>query len=223
MFVHVDHKVFERRPFLGVLLGIGSLALWTLMYVMLFQQYKGFGKAPASIDLRSIAAPPENHGKWVELREPLALHCNLNLQELREPPESWFFGRVEQTLYMADAIGFKRTVLMVYDGDVRCPEAAKKPMVGVLEELNTRRRRHLTGYGLAMSPSADLEFMVGDGPASYRKIMLECSFLPFISLYLIWHFWPRWRAQVRRAEDPLGALAQDVTAHTFIRVPTNNY
>ena len=222
MFVHVDTKAFERRPFLGVALGIGSLALWTVLGVIIFQEYKGFGKTPARVDLNTVAPPHENHGNWVEVRQPLVLHCNLNLQQLREPPESWLFGKVEQTFFMADAIGLNRTVLMVYDGDVRCAEAAKKPLIGVLEELNSRRRRYLTANGLAIPAGADLELMVGDGPANYRKIMLECSFLPLLSIFIIWHFWPKWRAQVRRAEN-LGPVSGYGPGHTTINVPGRTY
>jgi hypothetical protein len=172
MFVHLDPRLFERRPFLGILLGAGSLALWIFLFAMLFHEYRGFGETPASVDLSKIMPPAENHGKWVRIEQALSVHCSLGIQEAKDPPESWFFGRIDQTMFMAGIEGSDRNLLLVYAGDVRCGDVSKEPLVGVLEEINSRRRSHLVQGRFVFPPKADLQLSVGEGPASYRRMMI---------------------------------------------------
>jgi predicted RNA-binding protein with RPS1 domain len=58
----------------------------------------------------------------------------------------------------------------------------------------------------------DLQLSVGEGPASYRRIMWYCSFLPVASLICIWRFGPKWRAKVRQSEMINAVLTRPYTS-----------
>ena len=207
MYVHVDNQIFDKRPFLGVLLGLGSLVLWIVVYAFMIREYRGYGKTPEIVDLKSIAPPPETRGRWVKITQPLILDCSVHAQEVRTPPESWLFGKVESTFFTASVVDSSRNMLIVYDGDISCKSVLNQPFVGVLEELNSRRRSYLSSNGFVFPPGTDLQFSLGDGPARSRKLMLMGSFLPLCSIFIIARYWPRWRAKVREAESPFSAPA----------------
>lgn len=200
MFVHVDPQLFLRRPFLGVMLGTVSLVMWIVLFGILFREYRGFGEAPAPVDLKTIAPPAENHGKWVRVDQPLVVHCDLGIQELNDLPERWIFGRVANTFFIAGIEGSNRNLLLVYDRDATCEDGKRWPMKGVLQEINSRRKSYLSGERFVIPPTADMQLSVDEGPASYRRLMLLGSFLPVLSLVCIVRFWPKWRMQVRQAE-----------------------
>jgi hypothetical protein len=205
MYIHVDNRIFEKWPLLGVLLGVSSLVLWIVIYVMVYREYRGYGNSPEIVDLKTIAPPPEDLGKWAQITQPIKINCGLSMQEIKSPPESWLFGRVESTFFIAAVEGSKRNVLIIYEGDISCDGVAKQPFVGVLEELNPRRRSYLTSNGYTLPANTDMQFSLGDGPARTRKLMLIGCFLPLGSIFIIWRFWPRWRAQVQKAERPFSA------------------
>jgi len=182
---------------------------------MLFQEYRGFGNTPASVDLNKVVPPTENHGQWVRIDQTLLVHCQLSAQEQRQPPDSWFFGRIENTFFIASIAGSNRNLLLVYDGDVNCEDAKNQTIVGVLEELNSRRRSYLGGGGFVFPPGTDMQLSVGDGPESYRRLMMWGMFLPLVSIFCIVWFWPKWRAQVRRSEDLTSNLTAPYTPKAF--------
>lgn len=207
MYVHVDNQIFDKRPFLGVLLGVGSLALWIVVYAFMIREYRGYGKTPEVVDLKTIAPPPETRGRWVQITQPLIVNCSAEAQEVRTPPESWLFGRVESTFFIASVVGSSRNMLVVYDGDISCKDFLNQPFVGVLEELNSRRRSYLTASGFTFPPGTDLQFSLGDGPARSRKYMVIGCFLPLCSIFIIARYWPRSRRKAREAESPFGMPA----------------
>ena len=215
MFVHVNSEWFVRRPVRTVVLGVIALAVWSVLVLMLFREYRGFGSTPAHIDLNKIVPPAENHGKWVQIDQSLHLRCDLTWQEVRQPPESWFLGGIDQTFFVASIEGGERNLLLVYEGDVHCGNAQKRPLEGVLEEINSRRRSYLSGENFVFPSRTDLQLSVGEGPASYRKLLLWSSFLPVISIFLIIRFWPKWRAEIRRSEDLTAKLIRPYSPKAF--------
>jgi hypothetical protein len=43
----------------------------------------------------------------------MVVRCNLSTQEVKEPPESWFFRRVAETFFIAGIEGSDRSLLLV--------------------------------------------------------------------------------------------------------------
>ena len=100
----------------------------------------------------------------------MVVHCDLSTQEVKEPPESWFFGRVAETFFIAGIEGSDRSLLLVYDGDADYENLKDQTMEDVLEEINSRRRSYPAGGGFVFPPK--LQQSVDEGPASYRQLMI---------------------------------------------------
>ena len=66
----------------------------------------------------------------------MVVHCDLSTQEVKEPPESWFFGRVAETFFIAGIEGSDRSLLLVYDGDADYENLKDQTMEDVLEQIN---------------------------------------------------------------------------------------
>ena len=146
--------------------------------------------------------------------QTMVVHCDLSTQEVKEPPESWFFGRVAETFFIAGIEGSDRSLLLVYDGDADYENLKDQTMEGVLEEINSRRRSYLAGGGFVFPPKTELQQSVDEGPASYRQLMILCTFLPLLSIFWIVRFWPKWREQVKRSENPT-TLSDPYTPSAF--------
>lgn len=206
MFVHVDPQLFEKRPFFLIVLAMVGLIVWIVLVGFLYREYRGFGPTPASVDLNTVLPPAENHGQWVAIQQALLIRCSPHLQEIRQPPESWMFGRVDQTMFVATIEGSGRGLLLVQNGDISCKEVADRPMVGVLEEISPYWRGEINGAGVSVPPRTDLQLSLGEGPASYRKMFVISLFFPVICVFLLMRAWPKWRAQVNQRESLVSAF-----------------
>jgi hypothetical protein len=69
-------------------------------------------------------------------------------------------------------------------------------------DVVSRRRSYLAGGGFVFPPKTELQQSVDEGPASYRQLMILCTFLPLLSIFWMVRFWPKWREQVKRSENP---------------------
>jgi len=121
----------------------------------------------------------------------------------QEPPESWFFGRVAETFFIAGIEGSDRSLLLVYDGDADYENLKDQTMEGVCEEINSRHRSYLAGGGFVFPPKTELQQSVDEGPASYRQLMILCTFLPLLSIFWMVRFWPKERTSqtIGKAND----------------------
>jgi hypothetical protein len=133
----------------------------------------------------------------------MVVHCDLSTQEVKEPPESWFFGRVAETFFIAGIEGSDRSLLLVYDGDADYENLKDQTMEGVCEEINSRHRSYLAGGGFVFPPKTELQQSVDEGPASYRQLMILCTFLPLLSIFWMVRFWPKERTSqtIGKAND----------------------
>ena len=111
-----------------------------------------------------------NHGRALRSQHPGG----------QEPPESWFFGRVAETFFIAGIEGSDRSLLLVYDGDADYENLKDQTMEGVCEEINSRHRSYLAGGGFVFPPKTELQQSVDEGPASYRQLMILCTVLAVI-------------------------------------------
>jgi hypothetical protein len=197
MHVHVNQQIFEKRPVLGLLLGAFTLVFILLIWGALYHEYKGFGKVPEQVDLKSIIPPRQDHGRWVHITQPLTLQCDRGIQELRDWEEQWLFGKVSDTYYLAHVNGSDRSVLLDYEGDSTCESMSHMEMTGVLEELTPRRREVLSGEGfLFTSNGVVMRLCLTCSPRQLRNLVLWSGFIPPACLYLIVHYGRKYRKQI---------------------------
>jgi hypothetical protein len=197
MYVHVDDQVFEKRPVLGFLLGAFTIVLFMVLYVVLYREYKGFGKVPEVVNLKTILPPRQDHGKWVRITQPLELRCDRGIQELRGLEERWFFGKVSDTYYLASVSGSDRSVLLNYEGDTTCEGMSHMEMTGVLEELTARRREVLAGEGFLFPDSGVvMQLCLSCSPRQLRNLLWWSSFIPLVGLYFVVRYGRKYRQQV---------------------------
>lgn len=215
MFVHIDQRWFEAKPIRGVVLGLLGVAMWVVLSGIMFREYRGFGKTPVVIDLKTVAAPPENHGQWVRVDEPLLVNCAFTTQQENNPPERWIFGRIDETFFVVGIEESDRHLLLVYHGDAHCDATYRRPLEGVLQEINSRRRTFLSGGGFTFPPQTNMQLEIGDGPASYRKLMAWSLIIPLASLLLIQRYGRKWRMQVKQGENLTTQLMRPYTPKAF--------
>ena len=118
-------------------------------------------------------------------------------------------------MFAAGIEGSDRSLLLVYNGDVHCADVSRQPLTGVLEQINSRRRSYMMSEGFEFPPRTDVQLSVGEGPATYRTLMMWASILPLASILLIVRFWPKWRRQVRQSEDLTATLTARYTPKAF--------
>jgi hypothetical protein len=90
----------------------------------------------------------------------MVVHCDLSTQEVKEPPESWFFGRVAETFFIAGIEGSDRSLLLVYDGDADYENLKDQTMEGVLERDQLAPSKLSGGRGICL-PAEDRAAAVG--------------------------------------------------------------
>lgn len=66
MYFHIDQRIFETRPVLGLLLGAVTMVLTLVIYGVLYGEYKSFGKVPEEVDLKTVVPPRQDHGDGYE-------------------------------------------------------------------------------------------------------------------------------------------------------------
>lgn len=206
MYVHVDEQIFDKRPVLGLLLGAVTLVFFLALYVALYREYRGFGKVPEEVDLKTIVPPRQDHGKWVRITQPLELRCGRGIQELRGLEERWFFGKVSDTYYLASVNGSDRSVLLNYEGDTTCEGMSHMEITGVLEELTARRREVLSGEGFLFPDNGVvMELCLSCSPRQLRSLLLWSSFIPIVGLYFVVRYGRKYRQQIE-ARKSAGVL-----------------
>lgn len=197
MYVHINQRIFETPPVLGLLLGAVTMVLTLVIYGVLYGEYKAFGKVPEEVDLKTVVPPRQDHGRWVRITQPLALRCDHGIQELRDWEEQWLFGKVSDTYYLSQVRGSDRSVLLDYEGDTTCEGMSHMKMTGVLEELTARRREVMAGEGfLFPSSGVVMQLCLSCSPRQLRNLLLWSSLIPVASLYLMIRYGRKYRQQI---------------------------
>jgi hypothetical protein len=222
MYVHISQEFFERRPFWGVVLGLGSLVFFVVIWAGLYREYAGFAASPENVDLRTVTPPTPDRGRWVRIHEKLQVRCDA-VQELNDLEKRIFFGKVAETYYWAPVPNSTRILLLEYEGDYRCPAQSGGVLIGVLEELRPRRRAVLAGYGLVFPSNVTvLKLCVTCSPSKERRLLYIGLLLPFTSLFILYRYWPKYRQQQRRSEmleAHDSTLVQKIVASATLRQP----
>ena len=192
----VPHELFERKPLWGLLLGGVCLAFCIVAIGMIWREYRGFGKSPEKVDLNLLTPPPEMHGKWVEVSQPLKVHCE-PVETENQLEHQLIFGRVEDTYFLAEIPGSPRFVVLQRHKKAACADVERIPRVGVLTELNPQLRGTLEGRGMVFPRNAFVMLLcLSCGPEESRGYLIFFPVLSAASLWLINRSWRLYRKQV---------------------------
>lgn len=187
--MYIPHEFFERRPLWGVFLGVVGLAFCLVAVAMIWQEYHGFGNSPEKVDLKLITPPPEMRGKWVEVSQPLKVHCE-PVETENQLEHQLIFGRVQDTYFLAEISGSPRFVVLERHKKAVCAEVQQKPLVGVLTELNPCLRSTLEGRGMVFPRNAFAMLLcLSCGPRESRGYLLIFPIIGAASFWLIVRFW----------------------------------
>lgn len=187
--MYVPHEIFERKPLLGVLLGVVCLGMCVLLLGMVLREYRGFGKVPERVDLRIVHPPPEMRGKWVEVSQPLNVYCE-PVEIENQAEHQLLFGRVQSTNFMAEILGSQRFVVLQRSKKAACSDVRRSPLLGVLTELNPRLRSTLESKGMVF-PRDRLVMLLclTCGPKESRTYLIVFPLMIGASLWLISRSW----------------------------------
>jgi len=187
--VFIPHEIFERKPLLGVLLGVICLAMCLLLFAMLLREYRGFGRTPEKVDLKSVTPPPEMRGRWVEVAQPLKVHCD-PFETENQAEHQLLFGRVESTYFLAEISGSPRLVVLQRHKKAACADVQKNSFVGVLTELSSPLRSTLEGRGMVF-PKDRLVMLLclSCGPKESQTYLIVFSIMIAASLWLVGRSW----------------------------------
>lgn len=198
--MYVPHEVFERKPLLGFLLGAVSLILCLFAFSVVLREYLDFGRSPQGVDLTTVVPPSEMHGKWVEVTQPVKIHCE-PIEIENEPAHQLLFGRVQSTNFLAEISGSQRFVVLQRYKKVSCDDVRTAPMIGVLTELNPALRGALQSQGMVL-PRNSLAMLLclSCGPADSRTYLVLFSIMIAASLWLTSRSWRKHLQQVTLRE-----------------------
>lgn len=197
--MYVPHEIFERKPLLGLLLGTVTLAFAALGFIMIAREYRGFGKSPQDVDLKTVAVPPEMQGKWVRVTQTLKVHCQA-VEVDNQPEHQLLFGRVESTYFLAEIADSKRFVVLQRHKKAVCDDVRRPPFIGVLSELNPQLRRTLEGGGMLLRYGQPVLLCLSCGPEDSKKFLIFFPVLMAASLWLMNRSWRRYLRKVALRE-----------------------
>jgi hypothetical protein len=196
MLVHIDARFFERRPGIGLVFGVVTLAIFAWLWTGVFLEYKGLGTYPELVDLKTISPPRPDHGKWVRSADIVQIDCGNGIQELNDWEQRFLFGRARETYYVARLSNSSRVLLLEYDGEAGCQAISRVPLTGVLEELRPLRRDSLRDEGLALPTNGTvLKLCLTCNPGGEKRLLLYFLILPFFSGYFIVRYGRKYRRQ----------------------------
>lgn len=195
MYVHVDPELLERKPWIGVLIGLVGVVVFGLMFGAFRGERRRLSsqQAPEEVTPATAALTDARPRRWVRLSGG-RWDCARSLVERRRVPERWLFGDVEAVYVpVVDERGH-RVLVLKFDKAVECTAISGEPVMGML----VRPGDSIWGGGV---PKAALGFdpavvvTVGDGPAAARQaewgsLGFLVAMTAFAGVYL-----KKWQAQ----------------------------
>jgi hypothetical protein len=193
--VYVPHQLFERRPFLTSLLGAVALVMSLFFFMLVLREYRGFGKVPQRADLATVIPPPDMHGIWMEVTQPLIVHCE-PVETEYPPDQQILFGRVDSTYFLAEIPGSERVAVLEYDKQAACNDVQRAPVTGVLTGLNPKLRETLESHGMVFPRSAVAVLLcLSCGPRKSVTYLFFLGLMMVVSLWLTTRSWRRYQQQ----------------------------
>lgn len=201
MYVHVDPELLERKPWIGVLIGLVGVVFFGLMFHAFYAESRRLGSQTAPEDVtpetaRLSAVVPR---RWVRLSGG-TWQCGRAIVEKRGLPERLVFGRIGHVYVPIRAADGRVSIVAKFEGEVDCASAAALPVTGML----VRPGDSVWGGGVPrrqLGVDPDFVLTVGDGPAAARGGMqVGGALLLAVALFAAYYLkkWQRQREALSR-------------------------
>ena len=195
--VYIPELIFERKPIAGVVLGVVGLGFSMVAYYLVQSEYRSWGKTPEAVDLKRVTPPPELHGRWVEVTQPLKIDCTPAEIE-NQTEHQLLFGRVQSTYFLAEVEGSERFVILEHSKKASCDDLRRRPLVGVLTEVNPRLRSTLESRGMVFPfRKVTMLLCLTCGPAEAREYLICFLLVGAASAWLTVRFWRKYQQQAK--------------------------
>jgi hypothetical protein len=182
--MHAAHRpvarLFERFPVLGVLVGLGMLAMFGTLCATSAWKVAHFAKEPRTTTVADALA---NVGgtNWVTLTDA-RWSCERAVTSHEDD------GKVRYT-YVPASDSDGRFVLIALSGQVDCAALAAKPVTGVLDTINPRFKGSLAeDEHVDVSAWGDHQLSTFLGPSDSRTGIWIAGLLALLGGLVIWHY-----------------------------------
>src|SRR5215212_6724252 len=186
-FVHLSPEDIKKHPWLGVLIGLIGITLFTFVSYVAARDYINFSKqkSPELVDVEKVDANNMITRKWVTLTN-FHLNCE-RLEKTRrtDPIEKLVASPVYETYIPVTNSSGKALIIAIFHGDVSCSNFQHTPLTGILTTT------HDYSYGVAFlstrlsrTTTANLILRIDEGLGQSQIILamgvlLDIVFLSF--------------------------------------------
>ena len=133
-FVHLSPEDIKKHPWLGVLIGLIGITLFTFVSYVAARDYINFSKqkSPELVDVEKVDANNMITRKWVTLTN-FHLNCE-RLEKTRrtDPIEKLVASPVYDTYIPVTNSSGKALIIAIFHGDVSCSNFQNTPLTGIL-------------------------------------------------------------------------------------------
>src|SRR5262245_40568848 len=198
MYVHLDPRLLERRPWIGVAIGAAGIVLFGMMFAAFHREIQRLAgqTAPEDVTPATLELSDARPRRWVRLVGG-RWDCARSLAQRRRVPERWLFGEVEAVFVPVRDDAGRSLLVLRFDRAVDCAPLAGEPIAGMLARPGD------SVWGGAV-PKAQLGFAptfvlnVDDDPAELRwmrwgALGFLAAMTGFAGFYL-----KKWQAQLER-------------------------
>jgi hypothetical protein len=165
-FIHISPEDLKKHPWIGLLIGLIGIALFTFVGYnaakdsILFSKQQG----PEFLDIEKFEPSSPFTKKWVTVTN-FTLECETVEQTQRtDQLEILIDGPVYDTYTIITNRSGRALIVAQFHGDVSCPDFQNKPLTGIL----TTTDDYSYGFGfsntrLSQTTTADLLLRVNEG------------------------------------------------------------
>ncbi|HSA93866.1 MAG TPA: hypothetical protein VLE48_12710 [Terriglobales bacterium] len=133
-------ELLERRPLIGVGIGLFGIGLMLWMTLALASEYRTRQDTPLPVSMAAVASLRED--SFVQLRDG-DWHCDQRVELEHSWQERLIFGRVSRTVVPVTGSQADPVLLVRFPGEIDCPGRRAQPAVGLV-----RRDSHAVPYRL---------------------------------------------------------------------------
>jgi hypothetical protein len=186
--VHLTPEDLKKHPWLGVLIGLVGMILFTFLSLVAARDFINFSnqKTPLLINVEKLETHQPFTRKWVTLTN-FRLDCEQAEKTRRtDPIEKFFEGSVYDTYVTITNSSRKELIVAIFHGDIACPKFQSQPLTGILTTTDDY------SYGVAFlstklskTTAANLILRVDEGLGQSQTLLAISILFDIASLLFI--------------------------------------
>jgi hypothetical protein len=129
-FIHISPEDLRKHPWLGIVIGIIGMALFTFVTYVAARDYMNFSRqtSPELTDVEKLEPDSSFTRKWVILTN-FRLDCETVEKTRRtDPLERLIVGQVYDTYIIITNSSGKELIVAIFHGDVSCQDFQNQPL-----------------------------------------------------------------------------------------------